>query len=107
MFDVEALAQLVRREVKAALREELAAQPPFSGPVAEYVTMAEAAALTGYKRPTLAGWLREGKLTRYGRKRGLRLNRRELLGFVASLANEPQPSDEDTTDFARRALGRG
>jgi hypothetical protein len=106
VFDVEALAQLVRREVKAAIREELAAQST-PGQVAEYVTLAEATALTGYKRGTLAEWLREGKLTRYGRKRGLRLNRRELLGFVASLANEPNPSDEDATDFARRALGRG
>lgn len=84
MIDEDRFALLVEVAVRKVVREELAklAQGP------EYVTIAEACAISGRGDSTVRGWLREGELGRYGKGRAVRIKRVELLALMDSLKTE-------------------
>lgn len=96
----QTIRQLIREEVRAAVREEL--QP-------ELLTPAMAGELVQRSAKTVLGWVRAGRLKRYGEGRPL-VSRKELLALLAapkvprgSLAERVPSAEEEMRRLQRRA----
>lgn len=95
MADVslEGLRRIIREELRGAPMQD------------ELLSPAEAAVVAGYSVSSIQGWLRAGKLTRYGTPRRTRVSRRELLALLTKQQEAPL-SDEDIEAKAKRLLRR-
>lgn len=104
MFDPEALAAFIAERVTKAVREELAKRdaPP------EFLTLAEARALSRFGKTKMHELLRDGVLKRHGSGKSTRISRAELLAVMASMGDDSKPrvTTADVEDFAARALRR-
>lgn len=102
--DIEALATLIDKKVREAVRDELSRLP--QGP--EYLTVSEAAALVSTSPSTIGAWFRDRKLARYGKGRAVRVKRSELLALMDS---ERERGDAKTADevkaITQRLLKKG
>ncbi|WAM28502.1 helix-turn-helix domain-containing protein [Myxococcus sp. NMCA1] len=87
--------------LRRIIREELRGTPMQD----ELLSPAEAAVVAGYSVSSIQGWLREGKLTRYGTPRRTRVSRRELLALLTKQPEAPL-SDADIDAKAQRLLRR-
>ena len=105
MFDVEALATLIEKKVREAVRDELARVPP---PGPEYLTVSEAAALVSASPSTIGAWFRDRKLARYGKGRAVRVKRAELLALMdAERERTNGKTAADVKAIAQRLLKKG
>jgi excisionase family DNA binding protein len=98
--DIEVVvARAVAQALKARAAEKSAK---------EMLTQAEAATLMGVSVSTIRNWLREGKLTRYGTGKVVRIARAELLALKEAPSSPPDPKApaEDADAWARKMLGR-
>ena len=110
LFNESALREIIRDEVRTAIRQELGKKPATAG---EFVRVAEAAQIAAVSTQTIRVWVRAGRLTEYKAGRVLRVRRSELEAF---LATDPTPnasarlSPEDLADRRfreRQAKHRG
>lgn len=65
--------------------------------------------LSGYAWETIKKWVTEGKLTRYGTKRRLRVSERELRALLATNGIEPkdgEPNDAQILQLAKAKARR-
>ncbi len=106
MFE-EALRRIVREEVQSAFGS--ARTPRADAPAAfELLTLAQAAAMAGCGIPKIRKLITNGKLTKYGEGRSLRVDRPELVALLKGLAtkNAATPSEADLNAQAEEMLGR-
>jgi len=98
LFDESALRDIIRDEVRTAIRQELGKKPVTAG---DYVSVAEAANIASVQSQTIRAWIRSGKLTEYKAGRVLRVRRSELEAFLSagpSPTTAPGLSPEDLAD---------
>jgi excisionase family DNA binding protein len=96
LFDESALRDIIRDEVRTAIRHELGKKPVTAG---DYVSVAEAANIASVQGQTIRAWIRSGRLTEYKAGRVLRVRRSELETFLAVA-----PSPETASDLSPEAL---
>lgn len=103
----EWLRRIIREEMRAALREE--AHPALRGvvdaPLAELLTLREAAAIAKKSERTISEWMRKGRLHRYGAPDGHpRVSRRELLDLLfGALVSERDEGETHVAELLERA----
>jgi excisionase family DNA binding protein len=85
LFNETELRDIIRDEVRTAIRQELGKKPATAG---EFVSVADAAQIASVTTQTIRVWVREGRLNGYHAGRVLRVRRSELEAF---LANGPSP----------------
>lgn len=93
---VAKMRDLVRAEVREALSE---VRPVANG---DYLTVKEAARISGYHASTIRKWIREGKVPRHGTGRGLRVRRDELDRFLAADPGGDERTPEEIADEVLR-----
>jgi hypothetical protein len=84
----------------------LSLQAAWKGPgreMGELVSIAVAAFRTGYSDRKIRSLLRDGKITRYGRRSGTRVSLAELFEALQKEGQEPQQTAEE---IAARVLGK-
>lgn len=81
LFNEAALREIIRDELKAVIRQELANKPAAVG---DYVSASEAARIASVQVQTVRAWMRSGKLKEYKAGRVLRVRRSELELFLAT-----------------------
>lgn len=101
LLDENTLRELVRAEVRKAIREELRTG---SAAMADYLPVVEAARIAAVAPDTIRIWIGQGRLGRYAAGRELRVKVSELEAFLRSGADGDgalSPEEE-----ARRFLAR-
>ena len=101
----EVVRDLLRVEIRAVVREELALVrgPGVADAQTEFLTVKAAAKMTSVAVNTMRAWLREGGLKAYGAGRVLRIRRSELFEF---LARPSAPAEMKIDEQAKRILAR-
>lgn len=104
VLDENALRSLIRDEVRAVVREELA-KLELGRPVAqEFLSPETAATLTETSASTIRSWLREGRLRTYHAGRLVRVRRDELEALLSSAGSS---AGNDTAPTAATIIARG
>lgn len=109
LFNEAELRDIIRDEVRTAIRQELGKKPATVG---EFVSVADAAQIASVATQTIRVWVREGRLTGYHAGRVLRVRRAELEDFLAagpspSSTTQMSPEELADRDFRQRqAAGR-
>ena len=96
LFNEAVLREIIRDEVRAAIRQELGKKPAAPG---EFVSAAEAAQIASVRPQTIRVWIKTAKLRGYNAGRVLRVRRQELEDFLAA-----GPSPATTTDLSPEEL---
>lgn len=111
IFDEDEFRDIIRCEVRQAIREELGKKPAAGG---DYVSVAEAAQIAAVSPQTIRAWIRAGKLKQFNAGRVIRVRRPELEALMASPAGSPvspsrelSPEEEGRRFVARRISGQG
>lgn len=101
----ESVRQVVREEIRAALKEALgdvgrALAPRDDG----YLSVEKAAEFAEVHADTIRGWVKAGRLPEHRAGRELRIRRDELHRFLDVAANDdrPTPEQEAATMLSRR-----
>jgi excisionase family DNA binding protein len=97
LFDETALRDIIRDEVRTAIRQELGKKPVTAG---DYVSVVEAANIASVQGQTIRAWIRSGRLTEYKAGRVLRVRRSELETFLAAAPRPATASDLSPEDLA-------
>src|SRR4051812_23946650 len=105
------LRRIVREEVRAIVREELAAAaPPKTAPAPAaallYLTPREAAQIANVSGKTLRRWVQDGKLPARSLGRLIRIARADLVDFMergGATSKNTETADEIATRVMRRA----
>lgn len=101
----ETIRQIVREEIRAALRDQSAAAPAReSGDPGERLTLAEAAALARRCSATVRRWTETGQLKFVRRGRTILITRGDLDAFLRA---EAQPSSDAQIEEMARRMVRG
>jgi excisionase family DNA binding protein len=108
LFNEAELRDLIRGEIRTAIRDELGKAPLATG---EFVSVAEAGRIAAVSPQAIRGWIRAGRLPGYNAGRVLRVRRAELEAFLvgaAPTAEQPEASPEELADrhFRRRQAGQ-
>ena len=96
MFDEMAFERMVERAVKKAVREIMAEQPPTPEQAGDRISLTDAGAAFGYAANTIRGWVHKGRITGFGKGRGLKVSRTEVKSFID--AGCPNGDDGPATD---------
>lgn len=106
--------ETLRETLRAVLREELdraladRSTPENTLALAGKLTIAGAAARSGYSASTINKWLNEKKLTRHGKGRLTRVDALELDRLTRDMGSEPSatPSQAEIDEHIAAALKR-
>jgi excisionase family DNA binding protein len=96
LFNETELRDIIRDEVRTAIRQELGKKPAAAG---EFVSVTKAAQIASVSPQTIRVWMKAGKLRGYNAGRVLRVRRQELEDFLAA-----GPSPASTTDLSPEEL---
>lgn len=103
-MDEHSLRSLIRDEVRAVVREELAKLELGRPTTQEYLSPESAATLTETSVSTIRGWLREGRLRTYHAGRLVRVRRDELEALLSSTRSA---AGNDIAPAAANIIARG
>jgi excisionase family DNA binding protein len=96
LFNEAELRDIIRDEVRTAIRQEMGKKPATAG---DYLSIAEAAEITSLAPQTIRRWVRMGRLTEYKAGRVLRVRRSELETLLA-----PSPDKDSADSLSPEAL---
>lgn len=105
----DTIRAIVREELQRhedRLVHRLLEQRPAAGD--QLLRPTQAAKLTGYSADTILRWAREGRLTRHGTIRAVRVSEAELRALVAPKSETRQgpPNNAQILDLAKRRADR-
>jgi excisionase family DNA binding protein len=105
----DALRQVIREEVRAAVREAVVVTGPGSARVEEFVSIAEAAVLARKSPSTIRNWIQQGKLRSYGEGREIALRSEDVRAVAFAPKDGGSRSSRSTakTDAHAEALLKG
>lgn len=108
LFNDAELRDIIRDEIRAALRDEVRKTPANAG---EYLSVAKAAEIASIAPQTIRRWIGEGRLAGYNAGRVIRVRRSELESFLVSAnrhdgRSEPSPESLAERDFHRLGLDK-
>lgn len=95
-----AVAVKVNESMRAMLRELLVEVRPSL--VGDYITVKEAARISGFHPSTIRKWIRMGRLPRHGTGRQLRVRRDELDRLLAADPGGDERTPEEIADEVLR-----
>lgn len=104
VLDENALRSLIRDEVRAVVREELAKLDLGRPVTQEFLSLETAATLTETSVSTIRGWLREGRLRTYHAGRLVRVRRDELEALLSGAGGG---ASNDSAPTAAAIIARG
>ena len=95
----DALRRIIREEMRAVLREELAAQVPRDA----LLTLEQAAQEFSISRDTLRRWMRTGRLRRRGAGKLTRVRREDVAAALQYRGSDVPAEDELVASLLRKA----
>jgi excisionase family DNA binding protein len=101
LFNEIELRDLIRDEVRSAIRQEMGKKPAAAG---EFVSVAEAAGIASVTTQTIRAWLRADRLTEYKAGRVLRVRRSELEEFLVKGATPDAATNMSPEALDQRQL---